>query len=286
MLSLPPAFFLWHTTVFWWVSGSISWPTAFTDMWDNVVWSPWPSCYLFVSTEVRAPVQWLRWPLTVFCPCARLDGGSVWIWKQKSHAQEPVGSHLTENIISLQSCWCCGSQMLSLLEGLWERQENWIQPGAKIREPQGTDFSQKMLSPLWSHKAPCLNSEGSCTKRTESLWEFPSLMPALAFPNLPPSPNHSLLERYFHLLFKTWRFLICRVLVSRSICNNLYHSYLGFCCNDPMPVNSCLPHLTIFKKFERLWLLNKSVLDELESHSAAGKALKIWASSLPPGRYV
>lgn len=47
-----------------------------------------------------------------------------------------------------------------------------------------------------------------------------------------------------------------------------------------------LPHLTIFKKFERLWLLNKSVLEELESHSVAGKALKIWASSLQPGRYV
>lgn len=185
MLSLPPAFFLWHTTVFWWVSASISWPTAFTDMWDNVVWSPWPSCYLFVSTEVRASMQWLRWPLTVFCPCARLDRGSVWIWKLKSHTQEPVGSHLTENIISLQSCWCHRTQMFSLLEGLWERQENWIQPGAKIREPQGTDFSLTMLSPSWSHKTPYLNSEGSCSEGTKSLWEIPGLMTALTFPNLP-----------------------------------------------------------------------------------------------------
>ena len=123
---------------------------------------------------------WLRWPLTVSCPCALMDGGSIWIWKQKSRAQEPVGSHLTENIISLQSCsW---QQMLCLLEGLWGKQENWIQLGAKRRESQGTDFSQKMLSPLWSHKMPCLNSGVSCNKRTKSLWEIPGLMPALTFP--------------------------------------------------------------------------------------------------------
>lgn len=197
---------------------------ALADVWGDGVRSPCPSCS-FVLTE-SGPACSGSVALAVPCHCALLDGGSLWMWEQKSHTQWSVGSHLTENIISIQSCSCCGSQRLSLLECFQGKQGNWIQSGAKIGELQGTDFLQVMLSPLWSHKIPCLNSRSSGnegTMRTVSLWEIPGLMPVLTFTNCFSSnpKNHSLLEQHFHLQLKTSRFLIHHALVSCSICRKL-----------------------------------------------------------------
>lgn len=125
-----------------------SWPMALADVWGDGVRSPCPSCS-FVLTE-SGPACSGSVALAVPCHCALLDGGSLWMWEQKSHTQWSVGSHLTENIISIQSCSCCGSQRLSLLECFQGKQGNWIQSGAKIGELQDTDFL-RWCFPLCGH---------------------------------------------------------------------------------------------------------------------------------------
>lgn len=179
---------------------------------------------------------------------------SLWIWKQNCTA----------------ACWVRFKHYLHLHAGghrcglCWNvskgRRESWIQPSAKIGEPQG--FLQMMLSPLWSHKIPCFNSKCSGSEGTlwtMTLWEIPGLMPVLTLTSLfsPTPKSHSLLEQYFNLWLKTSRFLIHHALVSCSICRKLYCTYLGFCCKNPNIVNIYLLHLDISQKYEWSWFIKQ-----------------------------
>lgn len=111
MLSFPPVLFLWHVIVFW----SIRKHFLAQGVCRCVGWCcevPLSSCCVCAST-VRTCMQWLSGSCSALslCPAA----WSIWEYENKT-TQQPVGSHL--NIISIQKCSCCGSQMLSLLECL------------------------------------------------------------------------------------------------------------------------------------------------------------------------
>lgn len=137
MLQLIPAFFLGHTIVF----GKCvdAFPDPYCLQVCGIVFSPsWVSPYLLEIHAVTLGV-----PVTLFTAGERINMNM----KTEATFTGACWVHLAENIISLQNCSCCRSQMLSLLECLWGGQENWIQTGTKSREPQDTDISQMMLFP-------------------------------------------------------------------------------------------------------------------------------------------
>lgn len=126
------------------------------------------------------------------------------------------------------------------------------------------------------------------TTRTVSLWEISSLMTVLTFTNLFPPPQKVIVcwRSTFSCSWKHQDFssimLLSHVVFAENCIAEKYDSIA-----KTLRLSTFICHtLTFPRSVKGCELLNKSVLYELDSYSAAEKPLKIRVGSRQPGRYV